>query len=677
LRSGISNADSSREHYRILKKTLDAFEVETKTPVTDPIKLLDSELIVRIFKDLGLKQVCKLRLVSKKWDNLICNSRILWQNLDFLPSSSITTIPYSMISHQNKSKQSRLSSPSLGTGSTSRTNNTDFDMCDDYCFKLFESYQHRVLWGSYSRPFNVKEVSICSSIEKVKSGLKSLVIPDCRNLTTDSISLLTRKTYPILNKVGLSRLKLSEPSKIYPLLRTFMQTNHLDSLCLNYTSCLTSTMVYNLGIHCTKLKKLDISCTPLVEFSEIFASISQNTQSLWFPELEELYVENQHRNCFLLSLQAEQTGIRMTKLKTLSLAWNKNKAKMYSSNSTNPFNSLPSNSDSFVLSFSVFPNLKHICLDGLFSVYTPKLPHEETGVFIENGMDFVPEFCVFSCSSGSKVSSDILGILLQKSSRLKSLNLGNTGNFRIRTEGEKPSFKYLNYLNLSLCHNISVSELNELIVAAMSTVKILNLSSTSLDQSTIVEISSRVSTNMEQIILDNTNITGSGLVLLCTAFRNLFFKCKICDQRLKGSTFVCPCINEAKTKAKSDDKKGIFNAGSSLLQKSSTEMLGLGNPKNRENKIGRTNSIFSGRNGLNQKRKFSELGKGSIYGGAVKFNEDPNENKTQNFGIIRTEDPLLPILISVNNCSGIATDAYTQSLEILAGTLVKIEFRFT
>ncbi|PVU93739.1 hypothetical protein BB561_003070 [Smittium simulii] len=309
-----------------------------------------------------------------------------------------------------------------------------------------------------------------------------------RNLGSGFISALTKKSHPRLSTFCVSRLtKITENSKILALIGTFLQTNHLTKLCFSYTSLITCRIVYNIALKCTNLKILDLFSTPNVDWEKILTRIAAHTNNYFFKNLEDLYVENQLKDYILISNRMSQLGITFKKIKTLSLAWNINKRSIMGL-SLDIFDIFDiyyeAYSTTFDLSFSAFPNIAHVCLDGFFEIYKPVLSFGHTST------DVVPKH----------------------SKKLKCLNIKNVWHLQdYFIESILNVSSFLAVLNLSGCSCLSASFINLLIQQCSQHLEIIELARTNADSSTQLTIAKFMPKCIRRINLDQTLSTGESI----------------------------------------------------------------------------------------------------------------------------------------------------------------------
>ncbi|PVU93423.1 hypothetical protein BB561_003294 [Smittium simulii] len=642
LQSGILNSDKTNPNYNSLKGLLGLYtsEMLTKKKKLDPLFDIPIEITFFILEYFSITELISLKRVCKSWKNFIDSSQILWKDVTFLQQNTSTLTPRTFFIKDTLNSNLILKDHSETSYKMSFLENTTTNCFKNNCYNLYFA-DNFIDNQKFFKKQPISEKIITSSINNASSQLASIIIPDSRNLGSGFISALTKKSHPRLSTFCVSRLsKITETSKILPLIRNFLHTNHLTKLCFSYNSLITSEIVYNIGLHCTNLKTLDLSCTPNVDWGLVLTQTAKHSNKEWFKELQELYVENQLHNYILVSNNMSQLGINFKKLKTLSLAWNINKYRLMGLSTFNPFTEAEKiNYRIFELNFAAFPNLIHACLDGLFEIYTPVLSFGLTSTDVVNSNTYIPNFCLFSCASSNNLSNNFFISMLQHSKKLKYLNLAKSRNIQNSfIESILHFSSFLTVLNLTECVGLSASDLNLLIQQCSQHLEILELASTNADDSTQLTLAKFMPKCIRKINLDQTLSTGSGLLAISKAIKNMYYLCSKCNSILSDFENYCNCLESIQA-----------------YQENKIKDLDILNLESRT-----------------PKRKFSELGKLKVQN-TQNIN---NKNHVQSSNIQRSNITIKNILISVKNCNYISLEAVENSREQLKGTLTKILYQF-
>ncbi|PVU92977.1 hypothetical protein BB561_003526 [Smittium simulii] len=561
MQSGELNYDETSPNYNSLKELLDLYTNEklTKNKKFDILLDIPINITFLILSRFSIPERLSLNRVCKAWKNFISSSQILWKDVIFFQEYTLTDvflmlyenfsslIPRAFYIKNTLNLNVIVKDSSLTSYNMSFSENNTSNCFKVNCYNFYFAVKNTAKFKYFTQT-PISEKSVVRAINNASIQLESIIIPDSRDLGTEFISALTKKIYPRLSTFCVSRLtKITETSKILPLIDTFLQTNHLTKLCFSYNYVITSRIVYNIGLKCTNLKILDLSCTPKANWEKVLTRIAKHTNKEFFKNLEELYVENQLKNCILISNRMSQLGITFKKIKTLSLAWNINKRSNMRL-SLDIFDiSDEVNNRTFDLSFSAFPNLAHVCLDGLFEIYKPVSSFGHTSTDFVPSNTYIPNFCFFSCASTHNIfynlSNNFFISMLKNSKKLKCLNVENPCYLQDSyIESILPFSSFLTVLNLTGCSSFSASVINLLIQQCGQHLEILELASTDADDSTLLTIAKFMSKSIRRINLDKTLSTVYGLFAISKAIKNMCILCIICNKRLSDFENKCNCF---------------------------------------------------------------------------------------------------------------------------------------
>ncbi|PVU86701.1 hypothetical protein BB561_006599 [Smittium simulii] len=641
IQSGLLNSDSTSSNYNSLNELLDLYtnRILTEKKKFDPLLDTPLEIAFLIISRLSIPERMKLNRVCKSWKKLINSSQILWDNVNFLQKNTSTLFPRTFFINNTLNPNVNFKAYTEKFYEMSTSENISANCFKNNCYSLYFYNNHRYYHRDFTEPA-IPEKNVLGALKNASSQLASIIIPDSRNLGSDFISALTSKSHSKISTFCISRLpKFVSNYQILPLFKTFLQTNHLTKLCFSYNSLITSQIVYNIGIQCTNLKILDLSCTPNVDWRIAFTQTTELQNKELFKELEELYVENQLNNYILISNDMSQLDINFKKLTTLSLSWNIHKFRIMGFNSINPFTQAKySTIMSFQVNFAAFPNLAHVYLDGLFEIYKPVFSLGITHTDVVPDNTYIPNFCLFACATSNNLSNNISNnffiSILQHSKKIKCLNLAKSRNLQDSFIESFLQFSlFLTVLNLTGCKNLSAFAINLLIEQCSQHLEILELASTNSDYSTQLTIAEFMTKYIKKINLDRTLSTGNGLLAISKAIKNMYFICN-------------------KPNSKFSDYKNCYNCLESIQAY-------------QKNKMKELDMLNFGKRAY--KRKFSELEKSNAYNTQIFSCKKPDQSD-----YIKRSN----ILISVKFCNSISYEAVNNCREKLKDTCAKILFQY-
>ncbi|OMJ28012.1 hypothetical protein AYI69_g2536 [Smittium culicis] len=491
-----------------------------------------------IINYLSLKDVYRISSVCTLWKTYIDSNKLLWRNLDYSKKSSYE--PFNHFENLGTRLEDRLLSKKfseLGNSACIQSNSK----CNHRCSILFDQgrlYSNKKI---PARSHPISEKLILRGILNSREQLLSISIPDSRNVTKKLFSEILSRSRPRLQKLSLSCLKPPLiPPVLSPLVSSLAQTNHLTNLCISYNPILTSKMVIEIAKNCTQISSLDLSCCSNVDWLSIISQFNLNPPDSFFPNLENLFINDQLESFILICTPESRLVNSFNKLSTLSISWNSMRRKLFFPGSYIPLSkAVPNSYRNYKINFSLFPNLKHICLDGHFDVYTPVFIDLQNG---ENNELVIPEWCVFSCGFSSKLDNRAFISLISASQNLKALDISWANKLDSESVYHLLSLEksQLNSLNISGCLGFSVEDLIRM-SKKFNDLSYIDFSYTNCDTVVASEMVSMVTRNLETLILDGTSVSDSGVAKLIAKIVEISPKCYDCNSLVSPSMSVCKC----------------------------------------------------------------------------------------------------------------------------------------
>ncbi|PVU97568.1 hypothetical protein BB559_001961 [Furculomyces boomerangus] len=666
LRSGCINANKNEKKYMR----------------PDPILDLPPEIVYMILVFFNLSEIYNFRRISKKWKGFIDASSNLWRELNFdtgeypeLVAKSISVrngrqYPSHLLLCESESQEETgqlLTSNGFLFAKSNFGNNDKKEVFD--CSELFQKFSKKFSEKNAKKMNILTEKSVLVGIKNAGPMLNKLFVTDGRQLSTTTISELTKSSKPRLNSLTLSRIrKMSESSHIMPIVKQSLQTNHLHSLCLSYNTSVNSNIVVNIGKYCTKLRVFDVSCCPKVNWVTCLEKATLENLTSWFTELEELYINDQYESMNLLSERLHPT-IRFPELNVLSMSWNKRRCKLYFPSGLNPMEKrFETRMTRYEVSWARFPKLKHICLDGHFDLYSPAIPftnpHLQDDNNEENGR--LSNLCVFSSAGATKLTDQTFCYWMHNSSKIKVLDvsggiyLGNGAANVIATMGNN-----LTSLNLSGCINLSEQNIVRIVQQTLpNKIKYLDLSKTTSGNQVAYEISRNMNCYLENLVLDSTLISGNGLVEIAKSIRNLATVCSSCKKAFDLSRgLICDC----------DVYKSLMKLETTSEENGLSDS-GVNNKRKRDSGINQyegTENIENGGDNLSSDIRT----RANVFKNINHRDGTSDELGLEYRNKLEPSGPRMKLL-SINKCENIGVDAVVQAKNWLGVFNISIPYNF-